>query len=70
MAIENGRVITQVRYDKCFYVATKFSACDQLKAGFFSRQRKIYCDTKLRVHNEMQQDFVGTKKFSVVTKTT
>ena len=62
---ENGKVISQVSYDKCFYVATKFSIWDHLKEGFLSRQRKLCRDIKFRVQNKGQQDFVATKKFSV-----
>ena len=68
--IENGRVIRQASCDKCFYVVIKFLVSDQLKAGFLSRQRKLCHDIKFRVQNEMQQDFVTTKKFYVAANTT
>ena len=67
VATENGKVISQVSYNKCFYVATKFSTRDRLKEGFLSRQRKLCRDIKFRVQNKGQQDFVAIKKFSIVT---
>ena len=57
VAIENGRVITQVSCDKCFYVVTKFSACDQLKAGFLSRQRKLYRDKEISVVTKVEKQY-------------
>ena len=45
---ENGKVITQVSCDKCFSIVTKFSALDQLKEGFLSRQRFLFRDKKLK----------------------
>ena len=52
---ENGKNTTQVSRDKCFYVATKFSAWSQLKEEFLSQQRKSCRDIALRIHNKEQK---------------
>ena len=67
IATENGKDIRQVNRDKFFNVATKFSAWNQLKEEFLSRDRKSCRDITFRVHNKEQQDFVVTKIISVVT---
>ena len=70
VVIDYCKVITLVSCDKCFYIATMFSAYDQLKEGFLSRQRKLCRDIKFIIQNKGQQGFVVTKKFSVVTNKT
>ena len=63
--IENGKDIRQVSYDKCCFVATKFSTWDQPKEAFLSRQIKICRDITFRVHNKKQQNFIATKIISI-----
>ena len=67
VAIENGKDITQVSYDMCFYVATRFSTWDWLKEEFMSRQRKLCFDITFRVHNKEQQIFVVRNIIFVAT---
>ena len=63
IAIENGKDITQVSYDKSFYVATRFSTGDS--------SRKHLCrDITFRVHNKEQHNFVLTKIIYVTTNKT
>ena len=55
VAIENGKDMTQISYDKCFYVATGF------QHGTISR--KHFCHEKTsRVDNKEQQNSVATRK--------
>ena len=66
IATEYGKVIIQVSYDKCFYVATKFSVEDQLKEGFLSLQKTKRREQKI---GRDKEKYVVTQNTPVATKT-
>ena len=58
-----AQITTQVNWDKCFYVATKFSTSSQLKKELLSQQRKSCRDITVRIHNLEEQNLCRDKDY-------
>ena len=63
VATEIAQITTPVNGDKCFYVATKFLASNQLKEELLSQQRKSCHNITFRIHNQEQQSLYHDKDY-------